>query len=120
MTMASHANGAKANFGGAMNCTVSGKKLPSISSVMRAARSWWPSKTAAALALATGADERTAKYWLAEKFEPSASALIRLIRSDPRVLDVLLGDIEWWERQRAQQRIADLEAELAELKSKRR
>ena len=38
------------------------------------AKALWPRKTAIELAIRTGASERTAKYWLAGTYEPSAAA----------------------------------------------
>jgi len=43
------------------------------------AKTIWPHKTAFELAARTGASERTAKYWLAGRYEPSAAAAAAII-----------------------------------------
>lgn len=115
MTTASHANGAKAN--GHVRPTRTDVRPDEVMQKLQAIFA-----TAPQLAMHAGYSKRAAQYVFSGRNGLSLTAFLRILRTQagPAVLDALLGDIEWWERQRAQQRIADLEAELAELKSKRR
>jgi hypothetical protein len=44
------------------------------------ARICWPEKTAAHIAAIAGRDERTAKRWLADEFEPPLSVILAVIQ----------------------------------------
>jgi hypothetical protein len=55
--------------GGARSCTA----------FALVAKALWPRKTAIELSIRTGASERTAKYWLAGRYEPSAAAAAAIV-----------------------------------------
>lgn len=94
------AAGAEANRRGEPRDTAEGTADRLISAVMRVAHSLWPTKTAAHLVARTQVSERAAKFWLAERKEMSADALVRLLRSEEgfEFLDAIMADARpaWW------------------------
>jgi hypothetical protein len=90
----------KAKTGTATHCGQGRNAFRFTDSVVAAAQRLWPRKTAAELALRSGANVRTCEYWLASRTEMSADALTALLRSDAglEVLEAVIGDAKpvWW------------------------
>lgn len=106
----------KANSEGASSCTRNEAGLQVTAVIMRAARAFWPSKTALELREATHASERMIQYWLSEKYSLSAGDLAALLRTEAgfAILENIMGEARptWWKRFRQSVERALIRADL--------
>lgn len=117
MTRLAHSGAAMANFASDALITKSGSTDHPIAAAMRALHGLFRQKAPAEIAArARVSDPRVSKYWLARTRDPSADALVNLLRSDagPAVRDALLAGVDWHERERALLRVIEAEERAAE------
>ncbi|MCG6203671.1 hypothetical protein LPW26_03395 [Rhodopseudomonas sp. HC1] len=91
----------------------------SISAIMRELRKIFPSKTGLNIRRFTKVSDRTAERWLSGESEPSASALVDLLRSEigREVLFAAMGDArpEWFSKYAKQLDLNDTRRRAKEL-----
>jgi hypothetical protein len=91
-----------------------------IDALINAAYELWPRKTAAELALRSGASVRTCERWIGERCGVSADALAELLRSEEglKFLEAIMADARpvWWKDFKRQIQRAVLHRQQKELK----
>lgn len=87
-----------------------------VSQVMSVAHALFPRKTAAELAVISGASPRTCERWLSERCGLSAEALAELLRSEHglKFLEAIMGDARpaWWKAFRKQVERAEIRRQI--------
>jgi hypothetical protein len=93
-----------------------------IAQVIAAAQALWPRKTAAELALRSGASVRTCERWIGERCGLSAEALAELLRSEDglKFLEAVMGDArpKWWRMFRRQIERGQIRRDLDHLRKR--